>query len=142
TADLLYSAAEEHHLVGGVEAGAWVERRLELTGAEFELERAQRQVEAVQPRPQLLHDVVDPVELVLGEELVPVSERRHDRRIARLARCLVRQPRVVEAEDVELDLEADAMLVAALGEIRERAPVELARRERDDDAVGKVDVTE
>ena len=43
--DLLGGAAEQHHGVGGLEAGAGAERELDLARPELDLERAQRQAE-------------------------------------------------------------------------------------------------
>ena len=46
--DLLHRAAQQHHRVGGGQAGAGAKRELELARAELDLERAQRQAELLE----------------------------------------------------------------------------------------------
>ena len=63
-------------------------------------------------------------------------------RLARLAGILRRHFCVFELEDVEFDLEAGDKVVAALCELREHRPVEMAGRKRHRPPVGKINIAQ
>ena len=52
------------------------------------------------------------------------------------------QPRVLELEHMELDLEAGHVVEAGVGELLQRAAIEMAGRERHRLAVGEIDVAQ
>jgi hypothetical protein len=139
---LLHRAAEQHHGVGRGEADGRLEGELALAGAELHLHRAQRQAE-------LLHGAADVVECrlhlvvaLLGQILVALGDEAHLRRLAGLGGVGRRHARIVELEDMELDLEAGHEFLATRCKLVECHPQDLPAGERHRPAVLKIEVAQ
>jgi hypothetical protein len=139
-ADLLHRAAEQHHGVGGREPDLRLERELALARAELDLDRAQRQPERDDLAAHDLEDRLHLIEAVLGQVLVALGEQAHVGRLAGPGGIAGIQPRVIQLEDVELDLEPGHIVEPGVGELLQRAAIDMAGRERHRLAVGEIDV--
>ena len=99
----------------GSQAGPGAEGELDLARPELDLERAQRQAETDDVGAQDLQDRIELVVTQLGQVLVALVEQRDFGRLARLAR-LAASPsaelRLLQLEQMELDLEAGEEIVA------------------------------
>ncbi len=119
-----------------------MEGELALAGAELDLDRAQRQAERDDVAAHGLEDRLHLVEPRLGQILVALGDEADRRRLARPSRVRRVEPRVVELEDVELDLEPGQIVETCVGEPKQRAAIEVAGRERHRLAVAEIDVAQ
>ena len=140
--DLLGGAAEQHHRVGRLEAGAGAEGELDLAWTELDFERAQRQAEIDQIGAQDLQDRIHLVVALLGQVLVALVQQRHVGRLARLAGIADAQLRLLKLEQMELDFQAGDEIVAAISQGRERPAQDMAGAKWHRPAVGEVDVAQ
>ena len=140
--DLLGGAAEQHHRVGGLQAGAGAEGELDLAGPVLHLEGTQRQAEVGEVGPQDLQDGIHLVVALLGQVLVALVQQGDLGRLARLAGVGGAEPGLLELEEVELDLQPRHEVVAALAQGLQGVAVDLPRAERHRPAVGQEDVAQ
>ena len=121
--DLLHGAAKQHHVVGGLEAGAGRKGEFALARAELDLDRAQRQAERQHVAPDDFQHRLHLVVALLGQILIAVRQQADIGRRAGLPGMLRRHFGVFELEDVEFDLEPGDEVVAALCRVY-RAPID------------------
>ena len=115
-ADLFHCAAKQHHAIGGRKPDLRLEGELALARAELDFDRAQRQAQ----RDDLAaHDVENRLELIearFGQILIALGKQTDLRRGARPRGIGRGKPRIVELEDMKLDLEAGDVVEPGLGE--------------------------
>src|SRR5215475_3057807 len=140
--DLLGGAAEQHHAVGRCQPHLRVEGEFALAGAKLQLDRAQRQSEPHDVAPDQINDRLHEVVARLGEQLITLRDQADPRRLWRPGRVGWRKLWIDQPEQMKLDLEAGLVVEASLGQARELVAIELARRERNRRAVGKIEITQ
>ena len=138
--DLLHGAAEQHHVVGGLESRLRRKGEFALARAELDLDRAQGQAERQHVAPDDFQHRLHLVVALLGQILIAVRQQADIGRRARLSRMLRRHFGVFELEDVEFDFEARDEIVAALCQLIEHRSIKMSRRERHRPPIGKMQI--
>ena len=120
-----HAVAEGDHPVGGRERIARLEHRLDLARPELDLERGERQPQALGGALDDAQRLVAAIGPAFGEQVVAGMDHGHRRRLARPGGALRVQrrgiaQRIGEAIDVELDLEAAGQAEAFPGEAIQR----------------------
>ena len=126
----------------GDEPDLRMEGELALAGAELDLDGAQRQAERNHLAANGLEDGLDLVEARLGQILVALRDQADLGRRARPGGVVRAQAGIVELEHVELDLEARHVIEPGLGQLVQRAAIEMAGGERHLPAVLEIDVAQ
>ena len=140
--NLAHGGAGECHQVRGLQSRAGTEGDLALARPEFDLQRPQRQAEALQTLADVLVDGIDGVVEFLAQILVAFGGQRHVGRPAGLRRILWPQPRIDEAEQVKFQLRTGHQAIASRGQAGEVCAGEIAGGQRHRPAIGKAQIAE
>ena len=138
--DLLHRAAEQHHVVGGLQSRLRRKGEFALARAELDLNRAQGKAKRQHVAPDDFEHRLHLVVALLGQILIAVRQQADIGRRARLSRMLRRHFGVFELEDVEFDLETGDEVVAALRQLIQNGSIEMTRRERHRPPVGEMQI--
>ena len=135
---LLHTIAKAHHLVGCRQGVGGAEDGFDLARAELDLQRPQRQAQALRG---VAHDGQGLIGLVgpaLSQQVVAGVDHRHPGRLAGPGGQGRVEAILVDAVDVEFDLQATAQAVARRGQARQCLLQHMARIDGHGAAVGKV----